>query len=277
MDTGHSPFCGSRLPIFLAHGIAPFHRLLPLPSCRDNAPDDRFHYYRRIRSTLLSHGFTAFHTRVSWGGSLERRASDLRAEILRITQHFTRWPRVHIIGHSMGGLDARFMIYRHRMEQRVATLTTIGTPHLGTPHAAWGLQKYGFLIDRARPLGLDLTGFRDLTRDRCEQRNRTMAEFEANSGVRYQTVAGVQPLERIFWPMRFSYGLIWQEEGENDGLVSLRSAMWKEEYFLLKMDADHINQIGWWDPSESQSGVPREDYERGIREVYLRIARGLRD
>jgi hypothetical protein len=43
------------------------------------------------------------------------------------------------------------------------------------------------------------------------------------------------------------------------------------------MDADHINQIGWWDPSESQSGVPREDYERGIREVYLRIAETLKD
>ena len=277
MNLGPSAYPGSRLPILLAHGIAPFHRLLPFPSSRDNASDDRFHYFRRIRSTLLSHGFTAFHTRVSWGGSLERRASDLRAEILRITRHFSRWPRVHIIGHSMAGLDARYMIYRHRMEGRVASLTTIGTPHLGTAYADWGLRKYGFLIQAARPLGLDLSGFTSLSRDRCAGFNKVVDDFEEHNGVRYRTVAGVQPFHRMFRFFRFPYIIIRHEEGENDGMVSLRSALWKEKYLLEIMDADHINQIGWWDRSEAQTGVPREKYERGIRQVYLNIAGMLRD
>ena len=93
----------------------------------------------------------------------------------------------------------------------------------------------------------------------------------------YQTIAGVQPLNRIFAPLRPSYRIIWKEEGENDGLVPLRSAMWREACFLEKIDADHINQIGWWDRSETGTGVDRETFERSIRECYLRIAKELRD
>jgi triacylglycerol lipase len=275
LDIGHSTFRGSRLPILLAHGICPFHRMIPLSPARDNAEDDRFHYFRKIRSTLISNGFLAFHSRVSWASSIEKRASDLQNEILRITDGFSRWPGVHIIGHSMGGLDARFMIYRYRMERRVVSLTTIGTPHLGTAYADWGLKRFGMLIDMARPLCLDLAGFRDLTRDQCQRLNRRLADFEDNNGVRYQTVAGVQPIERIFWPMRFSYRIITKEEGENDGLVSLRSAMWKKEYFLFKMGADHINQIGWWDRSKVAAGMDRETFEAYIRDIYLKIAGGL--
>ena len=277
MDIGHSTFRGFRPPIILAHGICPFHRVIPFFPARDNAEDDRFHYFRKIRSTLISNGFLAFHSRVGWASSLEERASDLQEQILRITDGFSRWPRVHIIGHSMGGLDARFMIYRYRMEHRVVSLTTIGTPHLGTSYADWALKRFGTLIDMARPLGLDLAGFRDLTGDRCQRLNRRLADFEGSNGVLYRTVAGVQPPERIFWPMRFSYRIIWKEEGENDGLVSLRSATWKKEYFLFKMDADHLNQIGWWDRSEGAAGINRDSFERTIREAYLRIARGLSD
>lgn len=263
------------LPIILAHGICPFHRLLPFDSCRDNRADDRFHYFRKIRSTLISRGFTAFHAGVSWSSSVERRALDLRNAILRLTHSFSRWPRVHIIAHSMGGLDARTMIYRYRMEKQVVSLTTIGTPHLGTSYADWGLRNFSYLIDFAGSLGIDLRGFRDLSREECARRNLALAEFEKDSGVVYRTMAGVQPLNRIFKHFRFAYQIIMREEGENDGLVSLRSAKWKDEYFLGIMDADHLNQIGWWDASEGSAGIPREDFERGIREFYLKIAEGL--
>lgn len=226
---------------------------------------------------MISHGFPAFHARVSWAGSLERRASDLRRELFRITEGFSRWPAVHIIAHSMGGLDARYMIYRHGMDKRVVSLTTIGTPHLGTAYADRGIERLGFLVPLARRLGLDLSGFLSLSREACARLNETLAPFENANGVRYQTVAGVQPLERTFRPLRFSFRIIREEEGENDGLVSLRSAIWKKEYLLEEMDADHLNQIGWWDRSETMTGVSREAFERGIREVYLRIARGLKD
>ncbi|NCO61392.1 MAG: hypothetical protein COZ70_07925 [Deltaproteobacteria bacterium CG_4_8_14_3_um_filter_51_11] len=264
-------------PIVLAHGIFPFDRFFTPLLSKDNDPDDRLHYFRKIRSTLIDEGFTVFHSRVSWGGPLERRATDLRDQILDLTHGFGKWPRVHIIAHSMGGLDARWMIYKFRLEERVASLTTIGTPHLGSPYAHWSLERLNRLLDLALNFGLDLRGARDLTPEACAERNRLTADFEAANGVCYRTVAGVQPLERIFKPLRLSWSVIHALEGENDGLVSLRSATWKEEYLIKVWDADHLNQIGWWDAAEKSSGMSRDAFEEGIRNNYCEIAEGLSD
>jgi triacylglycerol lipase len=261
----------------LAHGVCPFSRLYQPLAGRNNDPDDRFHYFRLIRSTLLRHGYTVFHTRVSWAGSLERRARDLRDEILRLTEGFRRWPRVHIIAHSMGGLDARSMLFTHRMENRVASLTTIGSPHLGTSYADWGVRRFPFLIAASRTFGLSLDGLRDLTRERCRRFNEETASYEAGNGVPYRTVAGSQPLERIFLPMRFASRIIQREEGANDGLVPLASAVWKEDYHLATLDADHLNQIGWWDRGEGTAGLTRSAFESRIRRFYVELASGLED
>jgi triacylglycerol lipase len=214
---------------------------------------------------------------VGWADSLEKRASDLREDILRLTEDFTLWPRVHIIAHSMGGLDARAMLYQHRMKERVASLTTIGTPHLGTSYADWGLKRFDGLIDLARPLGVDLSGFRNLTREACRQFNEELENFESTNRVLYQTIAGAQPRDRVYMPLRLSHWIVEREEGENDGLVSVISAMWKEEYFLERIDADHLNQLGWWNWSEGRSGKDRETFEQDMRDLYVRIALGLRD
>ncbi len=264
-----------RYPIILAHGIFPFDRLLHPFAAMDNHPDDRFHYFRKIRSHLVACGFTVFHSRVSWGGSLEKRAADLREQLVKLTSGFTLWPRVHIIAHSMGGLDARWMIYRYRMEDRVISLTTIGTPHHGSPYADICLRSIGRLIQIAMRVGLDLSGARDLTLEACAERNRLISDFEEQNGVTYRTIAGTQPLERIFAPLKPSWRAISRLEGKNDGLVSVPSASWKEKYLTEVIDADHLNQIGWWDPNEIGYSEGRESFEAGIRDTYLRIATGL--
>jgi len=264
------------LPIILAHGICPFHRFFPFAASRDNAGDDRFHYFRHIRTTLIAHGYTALHVRVGWASSLEQRAADLRNGILQVTDHFRRWPAVHLIGHSMGGLDARYMIWRYSMADRVVSLTTVGTPHWGTAYADYRIKQAGFLIDTAGRLGVDITGFRDLTTDACRKRNKILGDFEKNNPVVYRTVAGAQPRSRIFWPLRRPFEIIWREEGDNDGLVSVKSATWQERFLLEVIDADHLNQIGWWDAGEGKAGRPREAFERGIRDVYLKLAGSLK-
>jgi len=213
---------------------------------------------------------------VSWAADIKRRAWDLRGELNRITRNFERHPRVHIIAHSMGGLDARYMINHYHMEDHVASLTTIGTPHLGTSFADWGLKRFGGVIAIVRTvLSLDLRGFKNLSREYCRGFNRLWEDFERYNTVAYQTIAGVQPLDRTFAPLRPSYRIIWRKEGENDGLVSLKSAMWEERYFLGKIDADHLNQIGWWDRGEAKGKMNREAFEKGIREIYLGVAGGL--
>jgi triacylglycerol lipase len=44
----------------------------------------------------------------------------------------TGYERVHVIGHSMGGLVARYYVQRLGGDERVHTLVTLGTPHEGT-------------------------------------------------------------------------------------------------------------------------------------------------
>lgn len=44
----------------------------------------------------------------------------------------TGYERVHIIGHSMGGLVARYYVQRLGGDEHVHTVVTLGTPHCGT-------------------------------------------------------------------------------------------------------------------------------------------------
>ncbi len=260
------------LPIVLAHGICPFDTLLRPAGCRDNSVHDRFHYFRNIRTSLLANGHLAHHSRVSWAASLDRRAEGLRNNILQLTQAFAKWPGVHIIAHSMGGLDSRWMIHKYRMEERIVSLTTIGTPHLGSSYADIGVRKNMWLIKLSGRIGLSLEGFKDLTRAACMERNQILADFEKNNGVKYQTIAGVQPLERTSWPLRHAHKIIRDIEGENDGLVSLKSAAWNDAYFVRKIDADHLNQIGWWNKGQAQAGLDRKAFQKKIQQIYLDIA-----
>ena len=48
-----------------------------------------------------------------------------------------------VIGHSMGGLDARYMVSRLGMAERVKSLTTVATPHRGSAFADWGVRHFG--------------------------------------------------------------------------------------------------------------------------------------
>ena len=52
--------------------------------------------------------------------------------------------RVHIIGHSKGGLIARRFVQAYGGDEWVKSIITLGTPHHGTPTAAIGVALMGF-------------------------------------------------------------------------------------------------------------------------------------
>lgn len=207
-------------PIVLAHGIARFDVLLRAVVPEGSPLDDETHYFRRIRSTLDGEGFDVHHGEVPWAESVTNRAQALWNRVR------TLGPKVHIIAHSMGGLDARHMLRDFRDEgavERVASLTTIGTPHLGTSFADWGLEQGDELLTVLRTLGIDgLDGFRDLSTSACESFDEQVRDFEQNSGVLFQTYAGTQSFLRTFAPLKFSWLVIRERDGgANDGLVPL--------------------------------------------------------
>ena len=57
------------------------------------------------------------------------------AALIERTCEETGYERVHVVGHSLGGVIARYYVQRMGGDARVHTLCTLGSPHAGT-HAA---------------------------------------------------------------------------------------------------------------------------------------------
>jgi len=96
----------------------------------------------------------------------------------------------------MGGLDARHMIVDGGMAERVATLTTIGTPHYGSPVADRIAQVGGSLFLQVLDRVLDVDGVADLTTSACEQFNIRAESSEAGNRVVYQTYSAWKRKDR---------------------------------------------------------------------------------
>jgi pimeloyl-ACP methyl ester carboxylesterase len=61
-----------------------------------------------------------------------RSASQLLGEAVEKLAADTGYEQIHVIGHSLGGLLARYYVQRLGGDARVHTLVTLGTPHAGT-------------------------------------------------------------------------------------------------------------------------------------------------
>jgi triacylglycerol lipase len=262
-------------PIVLAHGIARFDLLSKLLFKVGQQVDDKLHYFRNIRTHLERQGFTVRHSNVEWARGVGVRSKTLKREVERILSE-TKAEKVHIIAHSMGGLDTRHMLFDHRKEgfhKKVASLTTLGTPHHGSPFADFLVRGSGNLISG---LGLSVEGTLDLTRKAARRFNKKAEEWESLCGVRFRAYGGTQPPQRIFNPLKIAWSIIFAGEGDNDGLVSLQSARWRDEHFVTPaLDADHLNLLGWWDTAELSGGESRRALESRMKSVYLAIGKTL--
>ena len=290
-------------PIVLAHGIARFDfithslaRQIPLLLSDLSLAFDRLHYFRGIATYLQAHGFATYHSSVSFAAGVETRARELRQEILAILAE-SGAAKVHIIGHSMGGLDSRYMIVFEDMADKVASLTTIGTPHRGTSFAEWGLAHGGEWAIAVFNRFLSLDGFLTLTAAARRDFNELVRNHEASNSVVYQTYASAEEPAWVFAPLRPPWQIIDAAEGPNDGLVPLHSQQWatklisdsgvektiRQHHFPIP--ADHLNQTGWWDLDELRQVKwwqmdilsERRKYETVIKNVYLKIAREVND
>lgn len=290
-------------PIVLAQGFARFDALREffvngpgnplskplnkiLSALGGGEPPDRLHYFRGIRTALVADGFDVFHTSVSFAGSVETRAAGLKREIERVLSE-SGARKVHVIAHSMGGLDARYAVARLGLADRVASLTTIGTPHHGSSyadHKRANRLSADFVdwLDRV----IDVDGLKSLTVEDCEALNASLRDSEAANEVFYQVYSASQERKDVLTILHRSWDVIGEKEGENDGLVSVRSQEWEPELRggdgrvkrierrRFPFPADHFNECGWWDVREGLG--KRGEFEESVRRVYLDIARDLR-
>jgi triacylglycerol lipase len=70
----------------------------------------------------------------------------------------TGYRRVHVVGHSLGGLVARYYVQRLGGDARVHTLVTLGTPHSGTVPAYFLPLRLGKQLRPGSDLMTELAG-----------------------------------------------------------------------------------------------------------------------
>lgn len=105
------------LPIILAHGYLGFGELGP------------FAYFNNVADLLQQFGISDVHaTAVDPKGKLKDRSTQLAVQIRQLVPA----GKVHVIAHSMGGLDVRYLIQNGNGGEMVRTLTTLGSPFAGT-------------------------------------------------------------------------------------------------------------------------------------------------
>jgi triacylglycerol lipase len=222
-----------RAPIVLVHGFFGFDRVRL--GCLTLA-----NYFPHIPELLRAAGNRVLIPRLSPTAGIAERAAQLKAFL---DQHSPGEP-VHLFAHSMGGLDARYMISRLNMGSRVLSVTTLGTPHRGTTFADWGIRRLERLVKPVlQLLSVPTQGFYDLTTAACRAFNERAPDVP---GVRYFSVAGRHDGHYLNPQWLLPYNIVLEAEGPNDGVVSVGSATYGES--LDVWEGDHLHLVNWISP-----------------------------
>lgn len=240
--------------IVLAHGILGFDKI------------GHIAYFNNVKEYFENkYGVKVLTTEVSPTGSIEERAKQLREQILKAlnTNALNSDAETHIIAHSMGGLDSRYILSprnENNIASLITSLTTIGTPHRGSPIADLfyplvdGKNHFpfiGLLEEQAQNFleffGISTEGLRDLTTDVLTVFDK---EYLDSDKVSYFWTAGIGRAsgKSTCFALLPTYEYMQrtgktEDDKKNDGAVPLSSAEHGEAIGRPWL-ADHLDEVG---------------------------------
>ena len=190
---------------------------------------------------------------------------------------------IHIIAHSMAGLDARFLLANNleglAEPGRVASLSTISTPHRGSPIAdliagpspdPFDPRRfvYDVLTHLLHDLSLPAGAIGNLTGGFAQKFNEQVKDVPH---VAYFSYAGAGMNSFLLKPGHLYIELTGAtaEEKLNDGLVSVASAAWGQQP-EPPWPADHLAEVGW-DLSTPTLRAPF-DHLAAYRRIIARVS-----
>jgi triacylglycerol lipase len=301
-STGEDAFTAhaSRHAIVLAHGFG-------------GSDSNRWSFFK-VADRLREDGHIVHEAKVSPFKGVPDRAAQLAKEVDAAQRECKAIPtcdatKVHIIAHSMGGLDARFLIAKLGYGDRVASLTTVSTPHRGSNIADVLLKiipddvnkavsalasVYGrTFTDRELADGSDLTAALRSISEKATH-DTFNPEIQDDARVTYLSWAGVSEIVGIPNPkdqvacegtlhtrlgirdgMDISLVLAspfvahGRELRPNDGFVTVESAKWGK--FMGCIAADHLDEVG----QPKDSGNPLTGFDHLV--FYRKVASSLDD
>ncbi|MBS0619440.1 MAG: lipase [Spirochaetes bacterium] len=244
-------------PIVLSHGMFGWG------DSDNNSLIGIFRYWGGLDDFLRSKGAVVYAPGKTALQSNAYRGQELKTKI----QQFMAsggFSKVHIIGHSQGGLDSRYMISNLGMASSVATLTSLSTPHYGSPIAdivlgvvpSWLMPYASAAINglvkivwggTAQNLNASLSS---LTTTNSAAFNSTTPN---TAGVKYYSYGSKvtfpdliqHPLMGLIVPITAIGGAAKGQGMDNDGLVPLSSAKWgtwkgSPSYSFFTTGLDHL-------------------------------------
>lgn len=122
----------TKYPIILVHGIA----------LKDSKV---FRSFGKIDRKLREQGYCVYVSTQDGFGTTANNAQQLKEQIECILQK-ENVEKVNLIAHSKGGLDCKYLIKELGMEDNVASLTTLCTPHKGSPVASKIMKVPKFML-----------------------------------------------------------------------------------------------------------------------------------
>ena len=248
--------CGefTRYPIVFFHGMAGTDTFVGVMD-----------YWYGVEPVLSDAGYLS---RMPAGGALAEPAQ--RAEqfssALDAMEEEGIGRRFNLVGHSQGGIDARYLISAMDQGLRIASLTTIAAPHHGSPFAdvadgtVFAIPGFSALVDQALTEITELLGLgpgelaeatQSVTTAAMEEFNATVPDSEHTAYYSWsgrtcgyaewicQSNNNGEVVRPMFWA---SYRLIDAIAGPNDGLVPIDSAQWGDH--LGTLPADHLDEVG---------------------------------
>lgn len=208
-------------PILMVHGMG----------FRDRK---RLCYWGRIPQVLEENG-----ARVCFGGqdgcgSVESNAEQLRTGLYAALAE-TGAEKVNIIAHSKGGLEARYLISSMGCGDKVASLTTLSTPHNGSltvdrlmaipaPAVKFGCKAADLWFRLLGDKSPDVYGAVNMFRTSAAEKFN--AENPDDPRVYYQSFGFVMNGFMSDITMCIPWLAVHCIEGENDGLLAPRAVRW---------------------------------------------------
>ncbi|MBI3396198.1 MAG: lipase [Spirochaetia bacterium] len=176
------------------------------------------------------------------------------------------YTKVNVMGHSQGGLDARYMVANLAMYGKVRTVTTINTPHLGSPVAditlavipGWAKPYVSAIVSAVVKVvyGQTSTNVYNALRSLTVSGQKSFNTATPNhSGVNYYSYGSHMVYDLIQHPvMSLTVGImvvgdpVYGQTTVNDGIVSTDSMKWGTwmggpSYGLLTTGVDHLEAV----------------------------------
>lgn len=260
--------CGTKYPLMLVHGIGymdrPFRR-----------------YWGRIPQRLEQGGAKVYFGGQDAFGTVEENAARLRISVEQALRE-SGADKLNLIAHSKGGIEARYLISVLGMEEKIASLTTLATPHRGIASMDKLRKKTDgtykilagifnlMLVADGRQKNFSLKPYEQLTVDYMNVFNELVPD---RAGVYYQSYAFDMCSIASDPAMGLFYKVVQKLEGPNDGLVSVESAKWGEFQGVYPESGKHgISHPRAVDSRQRK----RKNAMQDIMELYQEIAAGLK-